>query len=312
MRRTFKLCLMLLAVLIFASGCGAVKGSNGESNRNYYAVVVDHMGREVSIESEPKRIVSLAPSNTETAFALGLGSRIVGVTDYCNYPEEALKIDKVGGFSNPNTEAVIALTPDLVLAGNMHDEQVKKLEEMGVPVLVLNPESMEETFEAMIMIGKATGNSKEADAVIDDMKARLKNIESKISSIPEEERARVYYEVSSDPLMSAGSASLINEAITLAGGKNIFADVDERYPKVSEEVLIKRDPEFILFPGSHGSSSFDPQEIAARPLWNEITAVKENNLFDVSADKISRSGPRLIEAVEKLAKIFYPELFEKG
>ena len=302
------LCLSMLAVLIFAGGCGADQKSTEEN----FAIVTDQIGREVVISSAPQRIVSLSPSNTETAFALGLGSRMVGVTDYCNYPEEALKINKVGGFSNPNVEAVLALEPDLVFAGNKHEEQVKKLEELNIPVLVLSPESIEDVLESMVMMGKATGKSKEADAVIADMRERLKTIEAKVSSIPAQERVRVYFEVSSDPLMSAGAASLIDEVISLAGGKNIFADVAGTYPKISEEVLLEKNPQFIIFPGGHGSEGFDRETIAARPLWENITAVQDNHIFEVSADMITRPGPRSIEAVEKLAAIFYPEKFPKA
>jgi iron complex transport system substrate-binding protein len=308
MRINLKLCIVMLLVLILSAGCGAAKESKGKN----FAVVTDQMKREVIVQSAPQRIVSLSPSNTEIAFALGLGDKMVGVTDYCNYPEEALKIAKVGGFSTPNMETVLALQPDLVLAGNKHEEQVKKLEEMNIPVLVLIPESMDKVFEAMTMVGKAAGNSQEADTLISDMKNRLKTIESRLSSVPEQDRVRVYYEVSSDPLMSAGSASIINEVISFAGGKNIFGDVAERYPKISQEVLIERDPQFILYPGSHGSIGFDPEKIKARPMWDKITAVNENKLFSINADTISRPGPRLIEAVENLAAIFYPEMFKKG
>lgn len=297
------LCLTMLTVLIFTAGCGVAQKTTEEN----YAIVTDQIGREVVISSAPQRLVSLSPSNTEIAFALGLGNSMVGVTDYCNYPEEALRISKVGGFANPNVEAVLALEPDLVFAGNMHKEQVKKLEELNVPVLVLSSESIEDVFEAMDIMGKATGKSKEAGAVIADIRDRLKTIEAKVSSVPVQERVRVYFEVSSDPLMSAGADSLINEVISLAGGKNIFADVPERYPKISEEVLLERNPQFIIFPGGHGSEGFDREKIAARPLWKNITAVKENHLFEVPADMITRPGPRSIEAIEKLAAIFYPE-----
>jgi iron complex transport system substrate-binding protein len=143
------LCLTMLTVMVFAAGCRVAQTTTNEN----FAVVTDQIGREVVIPSAPQRLVSLSPSNTETAFALGLGSSMVGVTDYCNYPEEALKISKVGGFSNPNVEAVLALEPDLVFAGNMHEEQVKKLEELNIPVLVLSPESIEDVFEVMVMMG---------------------------------------------------------------------------------------------------------------------------------------------------------------
>lgn len=303
MARIARLCSVMLALLLFSTGCGSEKASD-EKN---FAVVVDQMGSEVIVKSAPKRIVSLAPSHTETAFAIGLGDSMVGVSDHCNYPEEALKISKVGGFSKPNIEAVLALNPDLVLAGNKHEEAVKKLRELNIPVLVLIPESLEDVFEAMVIVGEATGKRKEAEAVIEGLKDRLKKIESRVGAIPEQERVRVYYEVSSDPLMSAGAASLINEVISLAGGINIFSDVAETYPKISEEVLILRDPQFILFPKSHGSIQFEPQKIASRPLWDKITAVKENRLFSITTDAISRPGPRLVDAVEELAAIFYPE-----
>ncbi|MDD4401729.1 MAG: ABC transporter substrate-binding protein, partial [Desulfitobacteriaceae bacterium] len=246
MKKNFKLSLIMFLILILAAGCGVANKPEGKN----FAVVTDHYDRQVVLSSAPQRIVSLSPSNTEIAFALGLGDKIVGVTDYCNYPEEALKISKVGGFSTPNMEAVLALQPDLVLVSDKHKEQVTKLEEMNIPVLALIPESMDEVFEAMTMVGKATGKGQEANSFIFDMKNRLITIESRVGIIPEQDRVRVYYEVSSDPLMSAGSASIINEVISLAGGKNIFSDVAEKYPKISQEVLIERDPQFILYPGS--------------------------------------------------------------
>ncbi len=305
-KKIYKIFFVMVTLLVLSAGCGTVDGNDGES-----IAFVDQAGREVVISGYPQRIVSLSPSNTEIAFAVGLGSSMVGVTENCNYPEDVLKISKVGGFSKPNIEAVLALEPDLVLAGNKHGEQTQKLEEMGVPVLVLVPESIEDIYEALDMVGKATGKSKEANTVITDIRDRLKAIESRVGEIPEGERLRVYYEVSSEPLMSAGAASIITEVISSAGGKNIFADVPERYPKISQEVLIERDPQVILFPGSHGAMDFDLNEIASRPMWDSLTAVKENRMFEVSADIITRPGPRIVEAVEDLTAIFYPQKFRK-
>lgn len=306
MRKVFKLFLATLAILVFAAGCGGQDGSNQDN----FAVVVDQIGREVVIPSAPERVISLSPSHTEVAFAIGLGNSIVGVSNYCNYPEEALAIDKIGDFSSPNMEMIVGLEPDLVLAGNMHEETVRKLEELGIPVLVLVPESLEGVFGAMALMAEATGKSQEAEAVISNIKDRINIIESKVGSIPEEDRVRVYYEVYSNPLMSAGGDSLINEVIFLAGGKNIFGDVAESYPKVSEEVLLERDPQFILFPEEHGTEGFDAEKIVARPLWDQITAVKENNVYGVASDAVSRHGPRLVEAAENLAAIFYPQAFD--
>ncbi len=306
MKKTHKLFLMMVLVVIFSVGCGP----QNESNEKAFAVVIDQMGREVVVSSSPERVVSLSPSHTETAFAIGLENSLVGVTDFCNYPAEALEKDKVGGFSNPNVEAILALEPDLVLAGNRHEEQIRKLEEMGIAVLVLAPDSIESVFEAMILMAEATGKSSQAAVVLSDIRHRFKVIETKMSAIHDKDRVRVYYEVYSDPLMSAGGSSIISEVISTAGGINIFADVAETHPKISEEVLIQRDPQFILFPEAHGTEKYDLDKMVSRPLWNEITAVKEKNVYGVSADSMSRPGPRLIEAVENLAAIFYPEMFK--
>ncbi|EEG76263.1 ABC transporter substrate-binding protein [Dethiobacter alkaliphilus] len=318
--------LALGLLLVFAAGCGnandanepngpnGANGSNGIDDANgsesqSFAELTDQMGRNVVIEEKPERIVSLSPSNTEMAFSIGLGSRIVGVTDFCDYPAEALDVDKIGGFSDPNMEIVYSLTPDLVLAGNAHEEQVNKLEELGIPVLVLAPESIEEVFAAMNLIAEATGAS-EADKVITEITDRLALLDEKISTLSSEDRVQVYYEVYSDPLMTAGGTTLISEVISIAGGDNIFTDVAEMYPQISEETIIERDPSVIVIPNYHGFEGFDMEVILDRPLWNEINAVKNERVFNINADAISRPGPRLIEAAETLAPIFHPELFD--
>ncbi len=296
--------MALVIVPIFSVGCEKEVGN--EIEERVFAEVVDQMGRDVVISTSPERVISLSPSNTEIVFAIGLGGNIVGVTDYCNYPEEALEKEKVGGFSSPNLETILSLEPDLVLAGNMHEEQVQKLEEMDIPVLVLAPESVEEVFEAIKLVAEATGQEEEAEVVISNIKNRLEAVQEKLDLLPKENRVRVYYEVYSDPIMTAGGSSLISEVIYLAGGKNIFVDVKEKFPQISAEVVIERDPQFILFPNYHGSEEFKGELLTERPLWREITAVKEDNVFRVSDDIISRPGPRLVDAVEEVFGILYP------
>ncbi len=300
------LVLLLVALVVFAAGCGA----RGKEETGPFAVLVDQLDREVVIDNPPERIVSLSPGNTEIAFFIGLGEKIVGVTDFCNYPGEALGKEKVGGFANPNLEALVALEPDLVLAGNMHDEIVKKLEEMGIPVLVLSPASVEEVYVSMELVAAATGNEEAAARAIAGMQGRLEKVQERLASISGEKRVRIYYEVYSDPLMSAGGLSLINEVLSLAGGKNIFADIAEKYPKISDEAVVERDPQFILFPKFHGSEEIKGDILEGRPLWKKITAVKEEKVFGVQADAISRPGPRLVEAVEEVARLLYPDLFK--
>ena len=241
--KLIKIPILLTAVLLAVTGC-----IQSEKVAASAAVaVVDQMERQVTISSVPLRIVSLAPGNTEIVYALGLGNNMVGVTDNCNYPQEALSVAKVGGFSKPNIEAILALEPDLVIASDRNVEQVKKLDEMGIPAIVLVPESMEDVFKAMELVGKATGKAAQAENIVVGMKERIQAVKNKVEKIPDGERVRVYYEVASDPLMSIGSTSIIHEVIDIAGGNNIFSDVTDRYPKISQEVLIERDPQVILF-----------------------------------------------------------------
>lgn len=305
--------LVLLAVIVtFTAGCGLKEAAKEQESKEAkpFTVIKDQMDREVVIGSLPERVVSLAPGNTEIAFAVGLDKKIVGVTDFCDYPAEAKTKEKVGGFANPNIEAVIALKPDLVLAGNKHEEIVKKLEELGIPVLIISPESLEEVYTAMQLVAEASGNADKTAAVIADMKGRIQKIEDKLAAIADEKKARVYYEVYSNPLMSAGKLSLIHEVITLAGGKNIFADISERYPKINEEAVVERNPQFILFPQLHGSEEIKGDIFAKRPVWAKMTAVKENRIYGVQADAISRPGPRLVDAVEEVAALLYPDMFK--
>ena len=282
------LVLTLLILIVFVTGCDSKK--------------------QETAGPLPERIISLSPGNTEIAFAIGLGEKIVGVTDYCNYPEEALGKQKIGGFANPNLEAIIALEPDLVLAGNKHTEIAKKLEEMGIEVLILVPTSLEEVYASMELVAAAAGNEENTAKVIAGMKGRMQKVQEKLSAIPQDKRVRVYYEVFSNPLMSAGGVSLVNEVLTLAGGKNIFTDISEGYPKISNEAIIERDPQFILFPQKHGSEESNVDSFAVRPVWEKITAVKNKRIFGVQGDAISRPGPRLIDAVEEVAMLLYPDL----
>jgi len=300
------LVLILAVLVIFAAGCGPKK----QEKTGPFAVLEDQMGRKVVINKLPQRIISLSPGNTEIAFSIGLEQRIVGVTDFCNYPAEALKKEKVGGFAKPNLEAIIALKPDLVLAGNMHDTTIKKLEEMGIAALILSPASLEEVYASMKLVGAATGNEEAAAKVVAGMQGRIQKVQEKLAAIPAQKRVRVYYEVYSKPLMSAGGLSLINEVLLLAGGKNIFADVLEKHPKISDEAVVERDPQYIFFPKMHGSEEIKGDFFAQRPVWKKITAVKEEKVFGVESDAISRPGPRLINAVEEVAILLYPDCFK--
>jgi iron complex transport system substrate-binding protein len=313
--------VLSLTCLLFVSGCGTAEEAvdtvpEPETEESAEPVgpigtviVTDQMGREVVIESVPQRIISLSPSNTEVAFALGLGDRLVGVTEYCNYPAEALEKEIIGGFATPSIEKIVELEPDLVLASTIHVEDVPRLEALGIPVLVVESATLVELYTSMSLIAEVTAVTAAGEELIASMQQRISAVEEVVSSIPVEDRILVYYEVYSDPLMSAGKDAFINEIITLAGGINIFGDISESYPQISAEVVAERQPEIILYPDYHGTADMVSEAMAGRPGWESVPAVVNGQVFSISDDSFARPGPRVVEAVEEAVRLFYPQLF---
>ncbi|MGI6307243.1 MAG: ABC transporter substrate-binding protein [Dethiobacteria bacterium] len=316
MKKLFIWGLLLLFFVLAVSGCAPSSpeeagGGEQQPGEGFPLTVEDHFGRQVEIFRKPERIISLAPSNTEILFALGLAERIVGVTEYCNFPPEALDKPKAGSFSEPYLEQIIALQPDLVVASELavSDEKLEQLEELQLPVLVLHPAGIEEVCQTLELLGSVTGEKEKARQVIAAIEAQIEVVQEKLRQLPDQERVRVYYQVYHDPLMTAGGASVIHEIIEMAGGENVFADVQAAYPQVSSESVIERDPEVILFPNYHGTEEVPVSEVVGRPGWGTITAIQKERIFGLDPDKVSRPGPRLAEAVEEMARIFYPELW---
>ncbi|WP_309492925.1 cobalamin-binding protein [Candidatus Hecatella orcuttiae] len=277
--------------------------------------VTDDLGRTVTLTSyPPERIVSLAPSTTEILFALGLGDKVVGVDTYSDYPPEAADIEpKVGGFANINIEVVVGLEPDLVLAtGGVQEKFVERLEELGITVIALSPQDMEDILNDIILVGEATGREEAAEKLVEELRQRIAAITEKTEAIPREERPKVYYEVWHDPLMSAGPGSFAHSLIELAGGVNIFEDAATKYPEVSLETVLSRNPDVIIItPPDAPMPGVSPEELKARPGWSEIEAVKNDRIYQIHPDLLSRPGPRIVNGLEALAKAIHPELFEQ-
>src|SRR4030065_350193 len=188
--------------------------------------IVDGLGRSVTIDKIPQRIVSLAPSNTEILFALGLGDKVVGVTEYCNYPQEAITKPKVGGFSNVDIEKVVSLEPDLVLATHIHGKTViPALEKLGLTVVALTPTSLPEVLDSITVVGKITGQNKQATKLVSDLRSRIEAITDKTQTLSSNQKPRAFYITWHDPLMTAGSGTLADDVIANAGGQNIASAI---------------------------------------------------------------------------------------
>jgi len=282
----------------------------------YPLKLVDDASRVVVIKSEPRRIVSMAPSTTEILFALGLGDRVVGVTDYCNYPPEVNELKErgrltvIGGYWEPDVEKIVALGPDLVIgyaSVPLHLDVAERLESMNVTVLLLFPRYLNDVFDNIVLVGRACGKLREAQELVEQLRARVESVVERVRGLP---KVKVYYELWFDPLMSAGPGTFIDELISLAGGENIFHDAQSPWPMVDSEQVIRRNPDVIVLPDTYMSDfNVSIEQVKSRPGWQVINAVKDDKIYLIEEDIISRPGPRLVDALETLAKYLHPEAF---
>ncbi len=275
--------------------------------------VMDQAGRLVKVSEMPEKIISLAPSNTEIVYALGLEDRLVGVTEYCDYPEAAKEKPKIGGFSTVDIEKVVEIQPDLILASNIHkDEVIPQLERLGLTVIALNPKTVEEVLEAIKLVGQLTGKAEEVSRLTAEMENRIQAVTDKTAGIPEAQRPRVFYILWHDPLMTVGPETRIHELIEKAGGINIARDLTDEYPRISLEATIMANPQVIIAGSGHGSSQDIPfSYVLTEPRLAEVAARQNNRVYEIDSNLTSRPGPRIIDGLEKLAGFIHPELFEK-
>ena len=248
-----------------------------------------------------ERIVSLSPSGTEIIFALGLGDKLVGRTDFCTFPEEAKKIDSVGGFDGKSfsLENILAFNPDFVyLSNGMHNHLINSLENFGIQVYVSDINSIEDIFKEIISVSKLLNASEVGLNYVSKMKKELNELKGNYTGV------NIYCEIFNSPFLTCGKKSFINDIIEYAGGKNIFYFLDSTYPQVSEESIIVNNPQIILAPDY---SENDLNKIYSRNGWQNIDAIKNKKVFSVSGDIFTRPGPRVLEAVILLKEILNEE-----
>lgn len=318
----YALSFVLAAGLL--AGCGTDKAAPEKEEKAdqpkqgqeaaFPVTIKDAEGKEVVIEEKPEKIVSLIPSNTEIAYELDLGDEIVGVSDHDNYPEDVKSKEKVGGMEY-NVEKIIGLDADLVLAhaSGAHNAKdgFKQLEEAGIDVLVVNDaQNFDEVYNSIEMIGKATGTEEKAEDVVEEMKDGLAQIEKKAETIKEDEEKSVFIEVSPAPeIYTPGKNTFMQEMLNLIHAKNASAD-QEGWGQMTEEAIIKKNPDVIIT--THGYYTEKPVEtVLSRKGWENMTAIKNKEVYDINADLVNRTGPRLVEGVEELAEAVYPNVFKK-
>lgn len=271
----------------------------------YPLTLTDDAGRQVTLPAEPQQIVSLAPSNTEIVCALDACDRLVGVTDFDDYPAEVVEVDKVVNMAQVDIEAVVATEPDLVLAAGNEltpTTVIDQLAGLGLPVLVLYPESLDEVTADVELVGAAIGRDDEAAALVDDMEARVDAVEEAVAGL---DRPRTFYEVSvfEGTIYTAGAGSFLASLIETAGADPITGDALST--SIQIEDLVAADPELILLGDAAYGTTADA--VKARNGWAVMTAVKSGAIVAVDDVVISRPGPRLVDGLRALALAIHPD-----
>ncbi len=270
----------------------------------------DDIGREIAIDRIPQRIVSHVPGITEILFALDLGERVVGVSEYGDYPEAARTKPTVGGFFQPSIEKIVELNPDLVLTNGSDEHLMTQLDTLGITYVVLKPDDIDGIIKNIELVGQVTGKEKRADEVIKDMQDRMLSVSTQVSDAP---RVRVFYTFATTDLNSpwtAGPGSFVDSLITMAGGANIGARAIAPWVQFSIEEVVAADVQVVIVDVSHGSAVTAIVELKKHPVWQSIPAVKQGRIHPIDGDIVNRPGPRIVQGLEEMAKILHPELFE--
>jgi iron complex transport system substrate-binding protein len=310
-----KHCSILLLVLLtgfFLSGCNlpAKPAPNAEENTektasfDYPDHLTDFLDREVTIEKQPERIVSLSPATTEILFSLGVGDRLVGVTSYDDYPPEKVRdLPKVGDFQGPNIEAILAQQPDLIFASRLSGkDQMEALHNAGFTVVVLEAASFEQIFDSIRLTARITNTTATGDQLIGAMQKEINAVQEKVQDLP---RVNTFYLVDASGNWTAGKNTFIDELITLAGGENIAGEVTG-WVQYSLETVLEKNPAVILTAPHAGKI----EEIKQTTGFKETEAVKNNRIYTISDDNIiSRPSDRIVQGLKEIANLLHPAAF---
>jgi iron complex transport system substrate-binding protein len=276
------------AIAALLAGCISCSGAQ--------ISLVDDLSRTVTLPHAAARVVSLAPSITESLFAIGAGGQVVGVTNYCNYPPAASACQRVGGMINPSIEMIAGLAPDLIvisMEGNQRQD-FAALTGLHIPVFVTNPRTLDGINRSLLQLGKLTGHSRQAEALVDSLARRTRSL----TSARPAGRTRTLLLVSVQPLMAAGAKNFLNEMLETAGAQNIAASTGLTYPSLSRESILEQNPDVILVTSDACDST--ARFTSMYPEWSRLSAVRNNRLYRINADIVARPGPRAVEGLALL------------
>ncbi len=271
--------------------------------------VTDQMGRRVTLPDQPRRIVALAPSITEIIFALGQGHRLIGATRFSNHPARAEALPRVGSYVRLDLERIVALKPDLCIAIKEGNPKavIDRLESLKIPVYAVDPRNLDTVMKTVQDIGVILGAAERAEILIRNMRSRIRQVKSVVAKTAY--RPRVFFQIGISPIVSAGTDTLINELIVLAGGKNL-AEGPTPYPRFSREQVLGLSPEVFIITSMARQTAFE-QVKAEWIRWHDMPAVRDRRIFLVDSDLFDRPTPRLLDGLELLVRLIHPQMHEE-
>ncbi|GIU82469.1 MAG: cobalamin-binding protein [Acidobacteria bacterium] len=292
--------LLLLALVSFGCKSQIPQSDSRATDRQAqdYREITDDLGRKIKLPLKVERAVSLSPNLTEIIFAVGAGDRLVGVTTYCDYPEQAKQIEKIGDTLRPSLEKIVALKPDVVFVSTA--SQLKgfadTLERNGITLFVTDPDSFEKIYSSIEKIGEIFQTEDQAKALVNQLKSRVEKVEQRVKDLP---KPRVFVQIDKS-LYTVGKNSFITDLVRKAGGISVTEELETDYPKLSKETALALNPEVIIITDSYDNN--EPNEV-----FKNSDAVKNKRVYMVNADILSRPGPRIVDALEQVASLLHPE-----
>jgi cobalamin transport system substrate-binding protein len=295
--------LVIIVCLALLSGCTPKGTANPGATRE----ITDDAGRRVSVPATVDRVVSLAPNLTEIVFAVGAGDRLVGRTSYCDFPAEAKAIAEVGDTLHPSLERIIALKPQVVLVSTASQLEVftNQLQGQNIAVFVTDPHDLEGVFRSIGQIGEIVGETDQANLLVQKLRERTNTVEQ---AVKPKKPVRVFYQVSGEPLYTAGHEAFVTDLMRRAGALSVTANIPGAWPKYSNESALAARPEAIILPS--GGSMGEANSNVAEAL-RQSPAVLEGRVYKINDDHLARPGPRSVDGLEEMARALHPDAFRK-
>lgn len=293
---------LLLCSALTLNSCSLRRPVDDSESRQ----ITDEAGREVRVYGKIERVISLAPNLTEIIYAIGASDLLVGNTTYCDYPEQAKNVQKVGDTLQPNIERILALRPNLIFISTSSQLEAfaRQLSEHGIPVYVSDPHDVEGVFRSIHNLGRLLSRDQQADQLLGQLRNRTAVVEKAVSY---GKSVRVFYQLSADPLYTAGRDAFVTDLIRRAGGSSVTAEIPEAWPRYSAESAVAAKPEAIILPtgGSMGAANSD-----VTTGLRDSPAVLNGKVIKIDGDLLVRPGPRAIDGLEQLARALHPEVFK--